>query len=208
MDQRAGTTAVSQDPDGDSNLFAYGLRFPGQYFDGETGLHYNVFRDYDPVVGRYLESDPIGLKGGPNTFNYAESNSVDTSDQNGLQGQRSRRRAGWVECSGGKLVPHIEELPPHYWRCGIADCFLVHERTHVFDMTRSGQDVQCRFLPPGIPARMGSAPQSESNAYAAELVCLVMQQRRYTNCQDCWHYIEDRIRDAIVLKHEYEALFR
>jgi len=37
------------------------LRFPGQMFDEETGLHYNYFRDYDPGIGRYIESDPIGL---------------------------------------------------------------------------------------------------------------------------------------------------
>ena len=37
------------------------LRFPGQYFDAETGLNYNYFRDYNPVIGRYIEADPIGL---------------------------------------------------------------------------------------------------------------------------------------------------
>ena len=40
------------------------LRFPGQYYDQETGLHYNYFRTYDPETGRYVESDPIGLGGG------------------------------------------------------------------------------------------------------------------------------------------------
>ena len=47
------------------------LRFQGQYFDAETGLHYNRFRYYDPDIGRFLSQDPIGLAGGINTFQYA-----------------------------------------------------------------------------------------------------------------------------------------
>jgi RHS repeat-associated protein len=61
------------------------LRFPGQYFDAETELHYNYFRDYDPRIGRYVESDPIGLDGGLNTYGYTQNNPINFSDPQGLK---------------------------------------------------------------------------------------------------------------------------
>ena len=52
---------------------AYNLRFPGQVFDGQGGLHYNETRNFDPAVGRYSESDGEGLLGGLNTYVYVRS---------------------------------------------------------------------------------------------------------------------------------------
>lgn len=63
------------------------LRFPGQYYDEETGLHYNYFRDYKPVVGRYVEADPIGVKKGKNhLYAYVGGNPIKTVDIKGLVG--------------------------------------------------------------------------------------------------------------------------
>lgn len=52
-------------------LYGQTLRFQGQYFDQETGLHYNIFRHYDPETGRFTQQDPIGLAGGINLYQYA-----------------------------------------------------------------------------------------------------------------------------------------
>jgi RHS repeat-associated protein len=78
-----GNTTANQNPQG-LGAFGYNLRFPGQYYDSESGLHYNANRDYDPKLGRYYESDPIGLAGGLNTYGYVGANPVGAVDPLGL----------------------------------------------------------------------------------------------------------------------------
>jgi RHS repeat-associated protein len=79
-----GVSQPNADPDGDGITFDFPLRFPGQYFDRETNLAYNAMRDYDAGIGRYVESDPIGLRAGLNTFAYVIDNPLGWADRTGL----------------------------------------------------------------------------------------------------------------------------
>ncbi|SFE05159.1 RHS repeat-associated core domain-containing protein, partial [Paracidovorax konjaci] len=62
----------------------FDLRYPGQVWDEETGLNYNLHRYYDPATGRYMQADPIGLAGGWNRFGYANANPLSKIDPTGL----------------------------------------------------------------------------------------------------------------------------
>jgi RHS repeat-associated protein len=77
--------------------FPYNLRFPGQYKDTETGLHYNGMRDYDPRTGRYLQADPIGLAGGKNRYGYVKADPLKKIDPLGLAASKSCS-SSWSSC--------------------------------------------------------------------------------------------------------------
>ena len=76
--------------------------YAGQYYDAETGLHYNYHRYYDPAPGRYLTADPIGLAGGINPFAYVGGNPVNLVDPYGLDFDNSDLRT-YIQHPNGHL---------------------------------------------------------------------------------------------------------
>ncbi|HEU4603457.1 MAG TPA: DUF6765 family protein, partial [Steroidobacteraceae bacterium] len=79
-----GMASVDADPDHDGHTFVLNLRRPGQYADRESGTYYNYYRDYDPALGRYLTSDPLGVAAGTNSYAYVHSNPMNRFDSLGL----------------------------------------------------------------------------------------------------------------------------
>jgi RHS repeat-associated protein len=91
-----GEGAPDQNP-ASIGTFVYNLRFPGQQFDLETNLNYNYFRDYDPSVGRYTTSDPIGLVGGSaSTYGYVGGDPLRLIDPLGLNSRALTRVLPWA----------------------------------------------------------------------------------------------------------------
>ena len=86
-------------------LVEQNLRFPGQYLDRESGLHYNYFRDYDAGTGRYVQSDPIGLGGGVSLYGYGMQNPVLYVDFSGLDVRRCYRLIGNAKRRNTNYLP-------------------------------------------------------------------------------------------------------
>ncbi|MEX2964259.1 RHS repeat-associated core domain-containing protein [Microbulbifer sp. TYP-18] len=99
-----GRLAPNNDPDSDTNPTTVNLRFPGQIKGEEAPHYYNYYRDYDPTLGRYIQSDPIGLGGGLNTYAYVSGSPMMWVDPLGLDGLLTIASHNNGATSGSHLV--------------------------------------------------------------------------------------------------------
>jgi RHS repeat-associated protein len=111
----------------DTGALTQNIRFPGQWFQAETGLHQNGMRDYDPTTGRYLQADPLGLVDGASVYGYARQSPVRWTDPTGRQSLGCYMFPGLCEEPGqspwpktpevGDWPPEPEAVPPQGGYC-------------------------------------------------------------------------------------------
>jgi RHS repeat-associated protein len=203
-----GAVTEEQNPDGDLQMFSVDRRAPGQHHDRESGLYYNGFRDYDPRVGSYVESDPIGRLGGLNTYVYAAANPIMLVDPLGLQAcggggcpsitdqvvtaccaaMRSQYPGvgGIIACCRGQLTA-CAFGPPQSWdphldplaKALLTECTRAHEEHHSLDFVCPA-DENCEKYQPAVPLSDDDWHRSECAASRVAMDCWV---RILDNCR-------------------------
>lgn len=178
------------------NGLSMNLRYPGQHFDAETGVNYNYNRYYEPGTGRYIQSDPIGLNGGVNTYSYVNGHSFLLFDMLGLAPE-----CGSKDCCGSvKFESRGMKVVGAIIRCckqqavicanpnpcdGLASdtceirksCIMDHERKHLSPEHSDCTNRDNEDAPPINKNR------NECEGYRAEIACLNNARCRSPRCR-------------------------
>ncbi|MCG7550476.1 RHS repeat-associated core domain-containing protein [Pseudoalteromonas sp. Of7M-16] len=160
----------------------YHLGFPGQYYDSESGLYYNINRYYNPETGRYTQSDPIGLAGGINTYAYVGGNPISRIDLFGLAQicKRPLSFAGNFQTSGATGL----------------DLGIFHE--HIFSEDGSGEN--WGYTKGGFfdDAKNKSKYQCGSKSYDENLIRAAVNDVRVNYADDGYNFLTNNCQDFVT----------
>jgi RHS repeat-associated protein len=115
-----GKAHVDEDPDGNMTPVSLAIRFLGQQLDGETELHYNWFRQYEPTGGRYISSDPIAFIGSMSPYAYALANPLSAVDLLGLLGHHVVPKAVYTGAGVSSDAATVFDAATTGWKPGTA----------------------------------------------------------------------------------------
>ena len=142
------------------------LRLPGQYFDEESGLHYNRYRYYDPHCARYISQDPIGLAGGENAYSYV-ANPISRIDPLGLNevcpGTEAGKGTAETTQAGNQVLNYVDEPPFNpAGTMGAAQPWSIKGRVKYVQLPTKGK---IRFIPAETYSPTNPLPIGPNNGY-------------------------------------------
>ncbi|KRB02564.1 hypothetical protein ASD86_23940 [Lysobacter sp. Root690] len=208
-----GDSAPNQDPDLDGIALVLDMRLPGQRYDSLSRLSYNYYRDYESAGGRYIQSDPIGLRGGVSTYAYAISNPVLWVDPLGLEVVFPTANCGgnygltYCDGKGGLVVSNCDNT------CG-RQCTQLHENEHRRFLQAKFGSV-CKNRPKGAApypvdfaydAFIIANAETECRAYKIGASCLKkLEATSEGQCPPCKSHIESQLRVASSERKRYRC---
>ncbi|MDR3446262.1 RHS repeat-associated core domain-containing protein [Dyella sp.] len=189
--------------------YTYNLRFPGQYFDAESGLVYNIARSFEPATGRFVESDPTGIQHSQSTYAYVDDNPLIAFDPNGkakiVQGRAGDASTIVCDGLGGISVYLSPQITFDQMACW-GDCTRAHEMVHRQQYLKANPAIcanQSAFSTPRETSKV-AADADEIAAYKAQIDCLKAKLRDIKDCDKCKEMIQHELQNEENLLRNYE----
>lgn len=168
------------------------MRYPGQYYDTESSVSNNLFRDYYPAWGRYTESDPVGLDAGINTYSYVDSNPLNFVDPEGLSEIKIIKL-----CIKGYKVIRNASFRDAVTAARNGEDVLATSHSEAKQIARAASKGKRLLSDPAHKPEKGQMPHYHPNpktgSHVFYSIAAAMTFSHYVNCHDC---VEEKLADV------------